>query len=212
MADAIRKYNYEIVKTWLENHVHKTYNIGSDEFNIMLEILTQHPNYEMWTNKNVEAFKITRSKKNKALQTHIKIGKKWRIVSWVTCANGKVYRQPNKNNQISQAMRYAIRIQINNWRKKVGNAYNPKCELCESSYNLEVDHYPLTFASLRDNFIEENIKCNEIEYVWNNKHTTFKFKKNEPMKTKWQRYHLKHATFRWLCGDCNKKMNRKCMK
>ena len=205
--------NYDDVKKWLESHVHRTFKSGCDEFNVMNEILQQHPNYNDWKNKDVEAFKVTRSKKVKALQTHIKMkGGKWRIVSWVACAKGKVTRQPNDSNQLTQAMRYSVRVQIKKWRNTIGVSYNPKCNIChcDDKMKLEVDHYPLTFAKIRDEFLKKHEdECQNLTFRWDNKNTSFRFQKNEALNIKWQRYHLKHASYRWLCGDCNKKMNRK---
>ena len=215
-----REHTYESVKEWLEQHVHKTFKDNCEEYQVMNSILKLHPNYESWKNKNVQAFKITRSKKNKALQVCIKMkseshGDKhkndWRIVSWVACAKGKLPKKMTVENQLTQAMRYAIRVQINNWRNNPKNAYNPKCVLCEESnrLKLEVDHYPIMFSTMRDDFIKDNAKCLNLSLRWDNKNTSFRFQSKEPLNAKWQRYHKKYAEYRWLCGDCNKKMNRK---
>ena len=142
---------------------------------------------------------------------------RWRIVSWVACAKGKVTKKCNPANQLTQAMRYAIRIQIKNWKNNPQNAHylQKKCKLCNCGdlLKLEVDHYPLTFSEIRDNFINGNeLECSGLTFRWDNKQTSFRFQRGESLSPKWQRYHMKHASFRWLCGDSNKRMNGKKFK
>ena len=202
----IEKYNK--IKLWLTQNVHKTVSAKHVEFTNMCDMLKNHPNYNSWVHKDPQGFKITRSKKNKALQVHVKLNGKWRIVSWVACAKGRVIRKPNEANQMTQAMRFSIRKQIKMWRNAIGNSHNPKCTLCNCNVknSLEVDHFPEKFCSLRDSFLKT---INETPSIyWDKKNTTYRFSKNESVNTKWQKYHLKHASYRWLCGDCNKKTNK----
>ena len=202
---------YNKIKLWLTQNVHKTVTPKHIEFENMCNMLKNHPNFNSWVHKDPEGFKITRSPKNKALQVHVKLNGKWRIVSWVACAKGKVIRQPNEANQLTQAMRFSVRKQIKMWRNAIGNAHNPECTLCECKvkHSLEVDHYPEKFCSIRDSFIKANMSDGEIPNIyWDKKNTTYRFSKNEKINTKWQKYHLKHASYRWLCGDCNKKTNK----
>lgn len=222
--------DYESVKSWLEKHVHQTINSKHPEFSIMNKILQKHPNFKEWKNQDCEAFKITRSPKNKALQVHIKMTNKnkiesenpkintlktlkkkeqneWRIVSWVACAKGKVGQKSSDKNQLTQAMRFSIRKQIKNYRDS--NSYNPKCAICEKTNQLEVDHFPLTFAEMRDDFLSQIEDKDNIKIRWDKNKISYRFDKGESTNTKWQRYHLKRATYRWLCSDCNKRMNKK---
>lgn len=229
------KLDYETVKAWLEKRAHQTITNKHNDFEMMNTILKNHPNYKDWKNQNCEAFKITRSPKNKALQVHIKMIKpdkaketlpkistlqttkkrernEWRIVSWVACAKGKVGQASSDKNQLTQAMRFAIRKQIKNWRS--ANSYNPKCALCEKTNHLEVDHYPRTFADMRDEFIlkiANVVNMNDVKIRWDNSKISYRFEKGESVNLKWQRYHLKCATYRWLCSDCNKRMNKKSL-
>lgn len=202
------KYNQ--VKVWLTNHVHKTITPKHEEFEKMCSMLRNHPNYSSWVHKDPEGFKITRSPKNKALQVLVKLNGKWRIVSWVACARGKTIRKHTDSNQLTQAMRFAVRKQIKMWRNGIGNAYNSKCVLCNCNVKekLEVDHYPEKFSSIRDSFMKQHEGTTPSIY-WDKNKTSYRFSKKESLNGKWQRYHLKHATYRWLCADCNKKTNCK---
>lgn len=233
-----KTFDYDEVKSWLETRCHTTITKKSSptDFAIMQEMLSKHPNFEDWKCKECDAFKITRSAKGKALQVHMKMIKpeveplssekpkfgdmnslkkkkdNWRIVSWVACATGKVVRKPKDSNKITQAMRYAVRKQISGWRNH--NAYNPKCMLCQTQEKLEVDHYPLTFAKMKTDFIATYLdgKIEDVKVRWDNRNTSYRFSKGEPINTRWQRFHQARATYRWLCGNCNKKMNSKQVK
>jgi len=227
-------YNYDTVKHWLEARVHTTINRPNEDFAMMQTMLANHPNYKDWKNQECEAFKITRSAKNKSLQVHMKMkpqvsptsskkfgdmrslkkkGDGWRIVSWVSCATGKVARKSSDANKITQAMRFAVRKQIQNWRNAIGNKHNPKCALCDCVVyaDLEVDHFPTTFAKMKDDFIETTLDGNieDVKIRWDNRKTSYRFEKGETANTKWQRYHAGFAAYRWLCKTCNKKMNGK---
>lgn len=237
------QFDYDTVKQWLEARVHTTIKQTNKDFAVMQTMLSNHPNYKDWKNQECEAFKITRSARNKALQVHMKMktpnassapaqtnaqpmGSKfgdmktlkkksdgWRIVSWVSCATGKVVRKPNDTNKLTQAMRFAVRKQIQNWRNALGNRHNPKCVLCDCSVyaELEVDHFPNTFASMKDDFIANVLGGNieDVKIRWDNRKTSYRFGKGETINAKWQRYHAGFADYRWLCKNCNKKMNGK---
>lgn len=219
--------DYDTIKAWLEKRVHQTITSKHADFDMMNNILKKHPNYNEWKYQQCEAFKITRSPKNKALQVHIKMAKgkvdnikintiqtlqkkeksEWRIVSWVACATEKVGQKSSLKNQTTQAMRFAVRKQIKNWRN--ANSYNPKCALCEKTKQLEVDHYPITFAEMRKEFVSKITDIEKVKIRWDNNKISYRFEKGEPLNSKWQRYHLSRATYRWLCSDCNKRMNKK---
>ena len=257
----IQKYND--VKTWLEARVHNTIHINTPDFDIMMDMLKKHPNFSKWKNQSCLAFKITRAKKTKHLQVYIKqlslknITKKskkiktnqtktnqtktnpierWRIISWVACVKGNVETKSSEKNKLTQAMRYAIRKQIQIWRNTIGKNHElgRKCVLCEcDNYEkLEVDHFPKTFSQIKKEFCDNNEidekmvektkdektkdektkdkkTKKKIKIIWSPSKTTYQFQKGEKTNMKWQQYHRIHASYRWLCGTCNKKTNSK---
>jgi len=210
-SETVPVMGYAQVKSWLESHAHQTFYPKHPEFAMLTQVLSSHPNFSTWKYQIPEAFKITRTPKRKAIQVNVKFEgmprkNKWRTVSWVACAKGKLPRKATKKNQLTQAMRFAVRVQIRNWRKR--NSFNPSCELCECSKKdqLEVDHYPRPFATIRDQFLGKHESLFEnVSLYWDNRKTSYRFQKNQKLNTSWQRYHAKHATYRWLCSDCNKK-------
>ena len=195
-------------KKWLEQRVHCTINPENSpgDFQILCHWIKRHPNYENWKYKIPATFRITRMSKTKYLQMFVKFqnGKRERIVSWRDCITGT---KNSKVDPLTSAMRSAIRGQIREWRNL--NSFNPKCVVCEiSSKNLEVDHYPIPFRTLKKNFLRQQ-QTNEMdvkkETTWNCKTGAFQFRHHSVVEQQWKIYHHMHGKFRWLCGDCNKK-------
>ena len=144
---------------------------------------------------------------------------RWRIISWVACVKGNVVTKSSEKNKLTQAMRHAIRKQIQIWRNSIGKTQplGHKCVLCEcDNYDkLEVDHFPKTFSQIKRDFLASHINdemIGKIKIEWSPTKTSYRFQKGEKTNMKWQRYHRIHATYRWLCSACNKKCNRKCNK
>ena len=184
----------EETKSWLEAHVHRTYNKNTEEFYVMLEMLKKHPNYPNWKKKDIEYFQITRAPKKKFLQVYIKVegNKNSRLVSWKSCVTGKI----NKTDNLALAMRNSIKDQINEY---VFRHPVKKCVLCETYNNIEVDHYPVKFRELKKDFIDEN----EIPKTrfYRNKHILC----DDIFETEWKEYHKNNASYRYLCATCNQK-------
>ena len=214
--------NYEKTKKWLTVHVHKNFFSDNMEFNILKRLLDRHPSKKTWKNQNPTSFKISRSPGNGSLVLYVRFDglNKYRIVSWVACAKGKLakHQQPDNNeNKLNGAMRYAVRVQISKYRKIHPDQ---KCTLCNTEYRIEVDYYPTHFVDLKEDFIKMKSSKNEpppTDFKWHPKRGNFMFKngtKNneyyeKKWKQAWQRYHNKHASYRYLCSTCNKKTNRK---
>lgn len=197
--------NYKEIKQWLESHVHRVIDSRTpDKLEIMTNVMKLHPNYDQWKLQIPTAFKISRSPKKKYLQVFVKFKdtKRWRSVSWVACATGKI----RKVDSLGSAMRYSIKSQIRMWRQKNMHPI-PKCALCNCQSNLEVDHHPIHFAKLKTMYLQtcKTVGLDVPKNQWDNRNTTYKFYPNSRFDFEWQNFHFQNATFRWLCADCNKK-------
>ena len=210
----------EKTREWLKLHYPKTFTNIHPEFIILYNLLKRHPNYSNWKNNIPAAFKITKGKGNKAIQLMVKFSSnKFRIVSWVACANMKLKRKytygdaNSEYNQLISAMRYAIRRQISNYRKRNINA---GCVLCNDNNKIEVDHYPTKFCVISKDFIQLQKNKNKpapTEFKYHPTKGMSMFKDgtisndhyDKKWKQAWQRYHNKHSAYRYLCSFCNKK-------
>lgn len=213
---------YDKTKTWLNNHVHTNiFPSKPAEFQLLCDLLYRHPSKSTWKNQTPLSFKISRSPGNGSINLHVRFEglNKYRIVSWVACAKGKLAKHQevgNITNQLNGAMRYAIRQQISKYKKTTPNRI---CDLCQTEHRIEVDHYPKHFVQLKQDFIDMKHGKNELHpdtFKWHPKRGNFMFKDGTKLtnyydkkwKQAWQRYHNKHATYRYLCSTCNKKTNQ----
>jgi len=213
---------YDKTKKWLGEHVHKNFfPRNRPEFDILCSLVFRHPTKSEWKNQIPTSFKISRSPGTGSLVMYVRFKgmSKYRIVSWVACAKGKLAKHQtsgNDNNKLNGAMRYAIRMQISNYRK---THHDQKCTLCGTGYRIEVDHYPKHFIDIKESFIKmktEKGNAPPTDFKWHPKRGNFMFKdgtKNndyydKKWKQSWQRYHKNKASYRYLCSTCNKKTNK----
>jgi hypothetical protein len=190
--------NYTQTKEWLSQHLNKTYLINTDEYDILYTLIQKHPSYQDWKFQNPYAFKIIKKKYLQLLVSFVNIDKntKYRIVSWVSCC-----KKVSKVDPLTSAMRQSIKRQISIYKNKHPNR---ECELCHVKEKIEVDHI-VKFVNLKNQFIENNII--PINFEYHPKRGYYLFKKvDQDFKRNWQKYHLKHASYRYLCSTCNKKV------
>ena len=111
--------------------------------------------------------------------------------------------------QLIKAMRYAIRRQIQKFRKTF--TLLKSCVQCQKRTSLQVDHiYPFCFL-VRD-FLNKKIPS-EIPTTFQYKRRTglvFFNKVDQSFNRSWQIYHRKNATYQWLCKACNISKSNKC--
>lgn len=220
----MQRASYDNVKAWLEKHVHTTITPQHhQDFTEMCTILQCHSRYSEWKNQIPEYFKITRSAKKKALQVFVKFEdmKHPRIVSWVECTDRHPPPSDSVDNvvvedvdkvsamsRLTQAMRTAIRWQTTEWRRTIVGV--PKCVLCDSRNNLEVDHYPTKFATIKTAFLATTVLPVPKDFSWDFNYGRFHFRSlfaDKQFQCEWDAYHLSQAQYRFLCATCNQKTN-----
>jgi hypothetical protein len=189
--------NYETAKTWLGERVHRRVMANSVDFEIMNEMLKKHPDYGNWINVDIEYFQITRAPKKKSLQVYMKMKgiSRPRIVSWTACVTGK----KRKNNNLSAAMRSAIKYQIDYFSFR-----NPvkRCFVCDTYNRIEVDHFPKKFRDIKKEFLL-NVDEGNIPKLYF--HRTKWILPEGEFLNGWQAFHEHSASYRYLCDTCNQK-------
>lgn len=208
-------YTLDACRVWFSSRTNMVFRASGPDvaaWDWLVGLLERHPSKLTWKNQLPAAFKIVRSAKGAhQLNVAFEGSAKFRIVSWVACSSGKLKKRQlatSTDDQLTSAMRHAIRIQIKKFRR--ANTIGVRCDLCSRTSNIEVDHYPRTFASLRDEFIARQLESghqNPTRFAWHPKRGNNIFAKdadNKRWKNAWQRFHNKHANFRYLCSSCNK--------
>jgi len=107
---------------------------------------------------------------------------------------------PVRKISVVQAMRAAIQVQVNEFR-----AEHPDPELAYSDAYV-VDHeFPRTFKRLVEVFLsEQGFEFNDIQLVSKDYHAGAELP--EPMRSKWNEFHRKHAQLRLLPREVNSKI------
>lgn len=182
----------------LQTYVHRTIDPSHDAWEPLLAIMASKP---QWQHKldNISAFRITRSRLNKALLLQVKLSsasrRRWYTVSW---------RQTTAPpDPLQSAFRHAIKHQIKTWRKS-NYPLSAVCAQCGDHHSLQVDHKEPQFIELTHTFLSkpENQQTIPTTFAYHKAGRKF-LPKDKNFKLRWQRYHHKHANLQWLCRTCN---------
>jgi len=191
------------IRDLLQQHVHRIINREHDAFVDILEIMMAQ---DQWLDKlhTIQAFKVTRSKMNKALILQLKVDNfyGWLTVSWRKGSSKK----RKEENPLNSAFRQAVHRQIMLWKKI--NLVGAECVECKDVQHrhlkLQADHKDPSFLQLTKDFLERPINQNpptEFDY---HRRCGRKFKKiDNRFKQRWQNYHRQHCVLQWLCRKCN---------
>jgi len=112
---------------------------------------------------------------------------------------------------LTGAMRYAIRRQIQLWKKN--NLLLRRCRQCQSVLCLHVDHI-IPFVNIQHDFLklwmDTTAQSLPSKFRYNRRTCQPTFTRADVGFTrKWQSYHKTHAKLQWLCRKCNLKKGRK---
>lgn len=112
---------------------------------------------------------------------------------------------------LTGAMRYAIRRQIQLWKKN--NLLLRRCRQCQSVLYLHVDHI-IPFVNIQHDFLklwmDTTAQSLPSKFRYNRRTCQPTFTQTDIGFTrKWQSYHKTHAKLQWLCKKCNLKKGRK---
>lgn len=216
-------YSREDIVNFLSRYVHQVITPSSDieAFNTIANALHNRGqqsgsnSFSKDVLNRVEAFRVTRSPKKKALILQVRYRKsdnkakdnKWHNVSWRksikkrkrTIKNTEESKESAKLAKLTSALRHHIKYQIRDYRDNYFG--HPRCELCDKDnrIELEVDHRPPnTFATIKKDFLKDR---GDIKVWWDGQH--FRISK-QSIIDEWEEYHLRRASLRFLCGDCNR--------
>jgi hypothetical protein len=150
-----------------------------DDFEFMHALYKRHPCY----NSNIDAFHVVQLDKGQELN-RVYNGQ-YDIFSKHTCIRQKLKSEEHHAKALAREL---IVEQIKIARKTLGDT----CELCPSKSNLEIDHYPVLFCKILNDFGPLDIKFN------------IKYDVPIEQSNRWKLYHQMNAKYRLLCASCNK--------
>jgi hypothetical protein len=196
------------IRELLQKNIHRTINRDNEEFVNLLEIMMVQ---DQWIDKleTLKAFRITRSKLNKALILQVMVNNfsRWLTVSWRKGSSQK----RKEEDPLNSSFRQSVYRQILLWKKI--NSFKAECVECKDIQHLhlklQADHKDPSFLKLTKDFLEKPInKDVPIEFDYHKGGR--KFKKNDnQFKQRWQIYHHQNAVLQWLCRKCNLSKKKK---
>ena len=184
MSEA-KKYVMNLAKEFVGGEIHP----GSEYFDFFAALWLRSPSWE----KGLSHFIVSQKFLNAAFAAIIQGGKRVDF-SLRTAIRGKDCTTWTK---ITLAMRIAIRPQVQAFKAQSKN----KCELCDSSEHLEVDH-ERSFRDLMRGFIESRGGVFPERYDY--KHSGWVFTEaDRDFELGWVQYHQSRCSLRLLCHDCH---------
>ena len=171
---------------------------SKDGYDKVIELIERHPDFKTKTNGMIKiAIRQGKFNKNALELIIIKENNTEEDISWHTCISGK---HKSYKTELLDALRNSISTQTRTFK------YQSEliCAFCESSKNLQVDHYDPDFQDLVIDFHEtSNIKIPE-EFGDDPYTHCRKFKDiDNNYEEQWQKYHKDNANLRILCAKCN---------
>jgi Protein of unknown function (DUF3223) len=203
-----RKFFSESIK----NHPLGKIDVKENLHNYLLELFQFHSECEEKLGCGVDFFDVQKDGwGNKFIFIH-RLDKSVIDVSWTHCFN-----PITSIKLLKGAMREAIEYQIDTFRKKMKNEKIYTCQLCDvhfarSNIISHVDHYPISFEKLFQEFTNNWKKHSDLPTFFHEKANTYQplfFEEDLQFKTEWIDFHDKKANFRLLCRTCNLKAPKK---
>lgn len=183
---------------------------GREKF--WFDLIERHPEREFKVGGGVAKFILVPNGRNRnASSTAIlRVDGTTEVFSWKVCITGV---GTSAQSLLNQAMRFAVKPQIDNYRAMRIASRNLNCHLCgtqvRTGNNMNVDHAKIPFRQLRDEFIggEDRIPT-EFEGDKVSRSPIF-LHQDSSFKEKWIKYHDMFAFLNLLCATCNREKGDK---
>lgn len=175
--------------TMLKQRIGQSFLPEDEEFRFLLGLFKYHP-----TKTDIDYITKIDVIKNIGGHPHLLIHRpeyEMEDISFIQCIKGK---DPSIDTLQKKAFRYIISPQIIDFKK-----CNPKCVLCNSTTDIEIDHVAPTFIELFNEFKKTNTIPKEfIQDLY------FITLPDGEVKSRWYEFHLQKAVLQSLCKKCHK--------
>lgn len=183
------------IRDFLRPFVNKNIDVSTDvaKFRALLDA---HP---YWKSHTIAKYRVRLSRLNHSLQLQVCPKIRWVTVSWHACATGHEKLQPPC--ALSGAMRQAVYRQIAEWKRL---QKTKACVVCQATRQLQVDHDPQPFVTLKEIFLRECKLAPPTQFRYDRR-THGPALHNGLFMKEWQQFHASHASYQILCRSCNAK-------
>lgn len=174
---------------------------GGLNFAFISDLIKYHPEYLKKVGAGVKYFQIKPNVvKYNELIIHTTDNKENRI-SWNVCCKLSPTKKVPPLEELTDAMRESIH---NDCLKFKNTTTQQKCQNCQTTTDLQVDHKDTPFCQIRNAYLEQNeldvpTKFEKCDYGGN----CF-LEKDKLFEKKWIEFHRTYATYQLLCGNCNR--------
>ncbi len=168
-------------------------NERNEDFNDFMELFKNHPEDESKLKNVIDLCIITNKRNTKYFEINIiRDNGEIEDISYRSCISERHDRY-----NLYSALRYTIESQIKEFRDNS----ELKCELCNSTNDIHIDHIIL-FKTIVEQFLKNyKIIPNSFD---DNEYNGCKFKdEDKQFMTEWFNYHKLNAKLRCLCSKCN---------
>jgi hypothetical protein len=201
---------YKVITNIIKN---KVVNLKFKDDPMLLSLLEYHPTKTI-QKTNIEYLVVRFRKPYNNLSLFYKmIGSIEDDVSYRLCLQ-VLFEKYDKKSSNKESIMSALRTECNYGTKKVFFLTNTvktncitrgKCCVCDNTTcNITVDHFGITFQNILDRFLEENISLKlELLEIYENKENNEIRLKDIDLAKEWLNFHDTLATYRLLCKSCN---------
>lgn len=218
-------YNKESLKNILKNVTNGTkyitnklnkYNLNKNFYDDEIVSLLQHHPTKKIENIEYLIVKLRPPFNTRALYFYDNKCKEEDDVSYKMCIQN-LFGKYKKDNHLKTDTISSFRNEIHEGTKKEfflkntflsNDIYKSECSLCNKyittsleDKDINVDHYPIPFSKILDDFLELNeIK---IESVSSKEIDNIMKLEDDNLSDRWKKYHDSKASYRILCEKCN---------
>ncbi len=164
-------------------------------------LLERHPGYLEKTGGSIKMIRVKQSASaSNGTDMHVMgADDKWVDISWRTAVSG--IRGSDKA-RVLEAMRWAVRPQVETYRMSVPNRC-AGCQALSPSSELEVDHYPRPFAAIAADVLNEWERLGYPPLDESGQGARFADPRSAAVSS-WTIRHYAEAKYRLLCKPCHK--------
>ena len=197
-----KKEAHNYTQERLKTHGFGTVDVTDSDFEFLCDLIRSHPDADRKIGCGIKQFILSKDACSSAFRPSyhtrfIRVDGSSEDFSWVKCCGTSITRTPK--SRLNEALRASTTNQILTTKR------NGICCVCGKSDGiLCVDHYPITFKELTDNFLRDYpVGTNPKSFDKDSDSRDIFREKDRVFREAWQHYHEVNAGLRVLCEVCH---------